>query len=72
MKRRFVLVLVSALACSSITHAATRYVSKTGGNTAPYTSWGTAARTINAASGVSSAGDTIIVGQTIATIDSQN
>jgi len=47
-----------------------RYVSKTGENIAPYTSWRRAARTIHAAVRVSAAGDTIVVGPGVYAITS--
>ena len=42
--------------------ANTHYVSPTGSNTAPYTSWGTAANRIQAAIDEASPGDTVLVG----------
>ena len=41
--------------------ADTHYVKLTGGNTSPYTSWGTAATSIQDAVNVASPGDTVMV-----------
>lgn len=62
MRSLRLLIVLSVLCLAVSVHAATRYVSKSGGNTPPYTSWATAARGIKAAIAASDPGDTIIVG----------
>jgi hypothetical protein len=49
------------LSVCSLTHAATHYVSHSGNNTFPYTTWGTAANTIEAANLATLPGDTMFV-----------
>ncbi len=57
----FVVSLFILVVMSSTVVATDRYVSLSGGNVPPYTSWATAARSIQPAVDVSVAGDTVIV-----------
>ena len=63
LKFSFLLVLTLLIVNSSllITHATVRFVSKSGTSTPPYTSWETAADSIQKCINFSVDGDTIIV-----------
>lgn len=63
MNLRFVKIssLLLVLSVCPLTHAATRYVSHSGNNTFPYTTWETAANTIEAANLATLPGDTMFV-----------
>jgi hypothetical protein len=61
-KTRIFGILLTITLCASVyVHAATRYVSHSGNNTLPYTTWETAANTIEAANLVTLPGDTMFV-----------
>jgi hypothetical protein len=68
MKLKYFLILLFLLSFSiehssfNITHATIRYVSKTGTSTPPYTSWATAADSIQKCINICSFGDTVYVG----------
>ncbi|KAB2909338.1 MAG: hypothetical protein F9K26_04080 [Ignavibacteriaceae bacterium] len=64
-RRIFTLLIVTVMMFSL--NAETRYVSKTGSSTPPYTSWATAADSIMTAMRFSEFGDTIVVGDGIFT-----
>jgi hypothetical protein len=55
------IILILALCAVVSAHAATRYVSHTGSNTFPYTTWETAANTIEAANIATIPGDTMFI-----------
>ena len=59
--RIFGTLLTIALCAFVYAHAETRYVSHSGSNTSPYTSWGTAANTIEAANLATLPGDTMLI-----------
>ena len=75
MKKRTCTVGIAALAIIGLVDCAlagtTRYVSPTGGNSYPYTTWGTAAQTIQAAVNASVAGDTVVVTDGVYTAGAQ-
>jgi hypothetical protein len=58
----FPALLLTALTAFCFAHAETRYVSKTGSDTPPYTSWETAASSIQSAIDAASDGDTVLIG----------
>jgi hypothetical protein len=61
MADTFRTILILALCAVVSAHAATRYVSHTGSNTFPYTTWETAANTIEAANIATIPGDTMFI-----------
>ena len=69
-KRIFLLSLISGLLVMGLFASTSRYVSTTGSNTIPYTSLLTAANSISAAIGESSAGDIILVNDGTYTLSS--
>jgi hypothetical protein len=70
MKFVIVALLMSASALD-LALADTHYVSMSGSNTSPYTSWATAARALDSAITQSSNGDTVLVSNGVYTLSSQ-
>jgi hypothetical protein len=60
LKRIYIVLILWAVTCSCL-HAETRYVSHSGTNTFPYTTWETAANTIEAANLATLPGDTMFI-----------
>jgi hypothetical protein len=60
--RRFIPLIISVLFAVSLSQADTHYVSHSGSNTPPYTSWETAADSIMKAMDAADPGDTVMVG----------
>ncbi len=61
-----------ALVAAGVSHAATVHVSSTGSNTAPYSTWETAANTVEAANDASVEGDTILFAADTITLQTIN
>ena len=62
-KRAFLLYLSLVICNYSLLSGEVRFVSKTGSSTPPYTSWATAADSIQKCINFSQSGDTIYVGK---------